>query len=31
MNAKVAPEALDRMILKIAVAAVELQRAVDDR
>ena len=31
MDAKVAPEALDRIILQIAVAAVKLQRAVDDR
>src|SRR4051812_6819506 len=30
MDAKVAPEALDRVIHQIAVAAVELERPVDD-
>ena len=31
MDAQVAPEALDRIVLQIAVAAVELERPVDDR
>ena len=31
MHPQIAPEALDRIIHQIAVAAVELQRAVDDR
>src|SRR3546814_6243445 len=30
MDAQVAPEALDRIILQIAIAAEQLQRVVDD-